>query len=644
MNNFFIKSAMFFCITLSGLVSAEPADLWIDSYTPAPVMEIKSAVTDKNITLHYSKETPVIALQPLSQSKETLEARSHRAQSANMLGSPLKVGVKRSILATETVAQLDSYLDWETFEDGSHLAALSVVSPEAVGHRFILNVEQLHPRAQLRFSSHVSDEVFVVLGEDVINSVFANKQEDASSDNNLYVGPYLEGDQATLEIFLPTEVAIESTKISIPYLSHIFISPTEYQQMNKRYSDQSCMSNAVCDPAADIFSDSVAKIVFTDRYSDTYMCTATLLNDKYSSKTPYLLTANHCVESKQEASTLQTFWFYKSDTCYFDSGSANYKKLTRGADFLFSQRTTDTVLLRLREPAPLGTTYAGWTTAPAVSSVAKVIHHPDGRPQKIASGFVDSSYAYCMDVGLDNFTCIDSSSYNAGYLQVSYPNSATAAGSSGAGLFIARNDYTGPTGQWYIAGQLFGGDTSCRFKNGTDYYGRFDLAFKAGLAQWLASDKPDAYLNDKSGVFRFYNTNTATHFFTSSEAERDSVINKYASFIYEGEAFYAYQKSAARLSPVYRFYHQVLGSHFYTISQAEKENVERTYPDYIYEGVAWYAAPVAVADSKPLYRFYNTKTGTHFYTVSAQEKDNIINKYASYIYEGVAYHVWVNKQ
>jgi hypothetical protein len=315
-------------------------------------------------------------------------------------------------------------------------------------------------------------------------------------------------------------------------------------------------------------------------------------------------------------------------------------KLTRGADLLFNQSSTDTALLRLREQAPAGATFLGWTSAAAKNMFVGVVHHPNGVPQKLSTGYAANSYADCKDIGDDSFSCQSSSLANAAYLPVSYNRGATAGGSSGSGLFITGNNTIGTPGEKYLVGQLYGGSSSCKSPALYDFYGRFDLAYAAGLEPWLTVEKPTT---GKSAVFRFYNTKSATHFFTGSKNERDSVISKYASFIYEGEAFYAYPKTGNSLSPVYRFFHKKLGSHFYTISRAEKENIERKYPNYIYEGISWYAAPTAVADSKPLYRFYNTKTGTHFYTVSAAEKDNIINKYRSYIYEGIAYYVWTKK-
>jgi len=45
---------------------------------------------------------------------------------------------------------------------------------------------------------------------------------------------------------------------------------------------------------------------------------------------------------------------------------------------------------------------------------------------------------------------------------------------------------------------------------------------------------------DASPVYRLYNTRTATHFYTISVAERDSVVALYPWFTPEGVVFYAY--------------------------------------------------------------------------------------------------------
>ena len=52
----------------------------------------------------------------------------------------------------------------------------------------------------------------------------------------------------------------------------------------------------------------------------------------------------------------------------------------------------------------------------------------------------------------------------------------TDAGSSGAGLFA-------PSGA--LVGVLSGGFGDCEGTPGPDHYGRFDLAYRAGLSRWL---------------------------------------------------------------------------------------------------------------------------------------------------------------
>ena len=55
----------------------------------------------------------------------------------------------------------------------------------------------------------------------------------------------------------------------------------------------------------------------------------------------------------------------------------------------------------------------------------------------------------------------------------------TESGSSGSGLFKSAG------GVNYLVGQLRGGSSSCSNPTGNDSYGRFDVAYKAALRNWL---------------------------------------------------------------------------------------------------------------------------------------------------------------
>lgn len=56
MIKYLIKTAMLFFAVLSTAAYADPAAIWVDSYTPTPELEIKSAVTLKNTTFGYKKK------------------------------------------------------------------------------------------------------------------------------------------------------------------------------------------------------------------------------------------------------------------------------------------------------------------------------------------------------------------------------------------------------------------------------------------------------------------------------------------------------------------------------------------------------------------------------------------------------------
>jgi Protein of unknown function (DUF1566)/Repeat of unknown function (DUF5648) len=141
-------------------------------------------------------------------------------------------------------------------------------------------------------------------------------------------------------------------------------------------------------------------------------------------------------------------------------------------------------------------------------------------------------------------------------------------------------------------------------------------------------------------VYRFYNTQTGAHFYTSSEAEKSNILATLPQFSLDGPAFHAASAFSPGLSPVYRFYNVQTGVHFYTISEAEKNSILATLPQFHLDGPAYHASQVAGAGLVPLYRFYVPSRGFHFYTASEAEKNSIVaNLAAVYSYEGTAYHV-----
>lgn len=618
-------------LALGGLMTQAVAGDYIsvDSYQPP----FEETVVTKAARLDASR-LPVshsVVLEHLQQDRSSLQKNAFAAHRGEP-GVPLEVGFDRATSAVASAGQLHSLLQWQQGPAGGYSAALRLVSPEASGSRVILLVERLHAAAVIRFISEQSGEEVSVTGEEIINTLSQNLDLDRH-----YVGPYLDGDSVVVEIHLPVGISPEDTRLAIPALSHIYMNLQEQLQQSKA-ADLSCMVSATCYPEYDADSNGVAAINY-NKDGKSYACSGTLLNDVNSTGTANFITANHCVSTQAAASTVESRWFYKTSSCGGTSLDSRETIVRGGAEMLFTQAGTDTTLLRLKGSLPRNVLFKGWTTTPVVAGLpVSILHHPDYSSQKITFGTVNS-FADCEASNSEgNFSCrwMSNSMGTGSYIRITNNMGAVIGGSSGSGLLA-----TAGSGQRYYVGTLRGGSSSCTALDKSDFYGRFDQAYSSGLGSWL--NKPAAVDGSRGAIYRLYHTGKGTHFFTASAAERDSVVNKYPAYVYEGAAFYTYPKTGTNLSPVYRFFNSVTGAHFYTISQAEKESIQSKRPNFIYEGVAWYASTKTATGAQPLYRFFNEKTGTHFYTTSAAEKDSIISKYPSYIYEGIAYYVWSGK-
>lgn len=144
---------------------------------------------------------------------------------------------------------------------------------------------------------------------------------------------------------------------------------------------------------------------------------------------------------------------------------------------------------------------------------------------------------------------------------------------------------------------------------------------------------------DADAIYRFFNTETGTHFYSGAKSEVENVLTHLKHFQFEGAAF---SKSAAGPGTVdvLRFFNTETGTHFYTASEEEAQQIRSTLPHFSEEGVAYQAHSEAAAGTTALHRFFNTETGTHFYTTSETEMQWVKVQLAGMMsYEGVAYYV-----
>jgi trypsin-like peptidase len=225
-------------------------------------------------------------------------------------------------------------------------------------------------------------------------------------------------------------------------------------------------------------SNAEARMVFTSGGS-SYVCSGTLVADKDAATfIPYFVSANHCIDNQLDASSLQTYWFYRSTACNSGVRGAS-ATVTGGATLLYASPTTDTSFMRLNSPPPAGALYAGWIVGatPDPGTAVTGIHHPSGGLQKISFGSI-ADYWSCSASVDEHFTCDSASGPASSFYGVDWSTGITEPGSSGSGLFRDNGHY--------LVGQLYGGSSSCT-GSASDFYGRFDVAYNAALYQWLGN-------------------------------------------------------------------------------------------------------------------------------------------------------------
>jgi len=138
-------------------------------------------------------------------------------------------------------------------------------------------------------------------------------------------------------------------------------------------------------------------------------------------------------------------------------------------------------------------------------------------------------------------------------------------------------------------------------------------------------------------VFRFFNSETGGHFYTTSVAEREFITNKLPEFEFEGVSFLAAQAGDENATEVFRFFNTEKGQHFYTASEEERDFVEQNLPNFELEGVAFFAYEEELPETTPVFRFFNSEGGGHFYTASSAERDLLENNAPAFAFEGVGF-------
>jgi lysyl endopeptidase len=376
-----------------------------------------------------------------------------------------QVGIARHASHEAPRPQLPA-LRWLDAGNGAAVARIEVQSRDALALRVGLRIDALDDRVELRFAGSEAPSR-------IVTAMHGDEVKRLRDAGGLFWSPSTDGETQLIEVFRPAGVPASAVRLQAPKLSHLLAnSRNDFKIIEKIGESGSCNVDTSCRVAelGPHFVDAknaVAHMQFVQDGS-TYICTGTLLADTVGAgQTPYFYSANHCfavddgvpspTQMQGVANTLNTFWNYEATAC--GSGvSTSRTQLAGGATYLYSDNQTDAMLLRLKNPAPAGAFFAGWTAAPlSASSAVMAIHHPRGDAKKVSTGQQVMTDPHLHEVG--------------------WTSGTTEGGSSGSALFtLGGNGYE-------LRGGLYGGSASCANSGSLantanrDVYSRFDVMF-----------------------------------------------------------------------------------------------------------------------------------------------------------------------
>lgn len=230
--------------------------------------------------------------------------------------------------------------------------------------------------------------------------------------------------------------------------------------------------------------DLVKKTVALLNLGNGYLCSAALMNNTTNDKTPFLLTANHCLEnSNLNLWSIRFNWVSPVPACGTgeESGDLQTNFTISGAELRAKNTKSDFALVQLFESIPESwdVAFAGWDNSDSNPLYEVGIHHPNGDIMKICR---DDSGAQKVDANGTQVWLIGGGNHGSGN---GWEIGTTESGSSGSPLFDDHGR---------IIGQLYAGQSACNgLENNNDYdiYGRFAVSWNAGptpetrLKDWL---------------------------------------------------------------------------------------------------------------------------------------------------------------
>jgi len=310
---------------------------------------------------------------------------------------------------------------------------------------------------------------------------------------------FVNGDKMWMEYYEPFEVKGQG-KLNISSVMHGYRLGHTYQKgylgttkvegfLNSSGNcnhDVDCPIGADFESQRDLVKKGVGFLLIPINETSVTVCSGTLINNTAEDKTPYFLTANHCLGSSDPSAYAIRFnWISPIQVCAATTNSETSSSdfTMTGTTLLARNEDSDFMLVEINNtiPSKWDVTYVGWDRSDSTPNFTVGIHHPQGDIMKICRDD-DAPTKLAQNAGGSSPIAQTWDITGAGD---GWELGVTEGGSSGSALFD-------PDGR--IIGQLYGGAAACDElddNDAHDFYGRFAVSWDNGsttatrLSDWL---------------------------------------------------------------------------------------------------------------------------------------------------------------